>query len=224
MNKLAKLRRHASQVHFSKIHFGTSITLHSATNVRVGQYDHCNVNAWLVVKTKLHCQESCWKSFSALSGNGKCDLRLKLNFFSAHKDGHFWQKCPYSGTNDCTIAWAKQAQRVQSWPQGLPGRSQTSSLIYWIWWVRWFWCPLCETLKTWCISGVSQARAEGVTKARQISHSDATLPNSMLVQTSTTQFDKEVAWWGGWLLAKNVNMILFGQYSWHCQLICNRTE
>ena len=81
MNKLAKLRRHASQVHFAKIHFGTSITLHSATNVRVGQYDHCNVNAWLVGKTKLHCQESRWKSFSALSDNGKCDLRLKLNLF-----------------------------------------------------------------------------------------------------------------------------------------------
>ena len=81
MNKLAKLRRHASQVHFAKIHFGTCITLHSATNVRVGQYDHCNVNAWLVVKTKPHCQESCWKSFSALSDNGKCDLRLKLNLF-----------------------------------------------------------------------------------------------------------------------------------------------
>ena len=54
---------------------------------------------------------------------------------------------------------------------------------------------------------VEQARAVEVTKARQISHSDAILPNSMLVQTSTTQFDKEVAWWGGLLLAKNVNKI-----------------
>ena len=49
---------------------------------------------------------------------------------------------------------------------------------------------------------VEQARAVGVTKARQISHSDAILPNPMLVQTSATQFDKEVLGGAGGFLQK----------------------